>query len=355
MLRPTHHNTVTHREEWLKPTGETRWVGATFPDIDPYYSTIQGAIDASSAGDTVWVHNGTYEEDLILADNVYVFCEPGTVIQPPSSGRADRHIDVDGVNGYIFGYAEFSWPASSTSGQYQIAIRNSGTLTLECEKVDQTGAGTPDHPGIYVEGGSNLNVDIRGYVRKLEAYDTDYGASNINGYINELNLFTYTDTDVRGKLELDYIGQLVIGYGDSDPQFFRYQIRAKRMQTGSLITTIAGKAMLDLRIDRWVHTPSVAGQCNFTIADEANVLFSGVCRSWTAAGVNTGPFFQLLNNLVTLILENCVMETAHTDWISATMPTSTYIAYGSYANQPAGTNVSAFGGLSVNQNVNVKA
>lgn len=87
--------------DWSEPLnvsiiGQTLYVGGSGPGN---YSSIQSAIDASSSGDTVYVYNGTYYENVVVDKSLILVGENrnSTTINAGWNGNAVR-INADWVN-----------------------------------------------------------------------------------------------------------------------------------------------------------------------------------------------------------------------------------------------------------------
>jgi len=76
--------------------GKTLYVGGSGPNN---YTKIQDAIDDSSDGDTVFVYNGTYNENVVVNKSIHLIGEDRniTIIDGEGSGYVVR-IDADWVN-----------------------------------------------------------------------------------------------------------------------------------------------------------------------------------------------------------------------------------------------------------------
>lgn len=331
--------------------GATRYVSPQYNGKGIWHKKIQEAITAGSNGDIILVYPGTYAEDLILKSNQTLYFMPGATVVPPADGgavpRNDHHIDVNGVNGYIRGYGEFLFTSTSTPTQYQISVRNSGTLYLECDRVTYSGGGRPVHVGVHADSGNILDLYIRKYLDKLQLIDTDFSNVTVNGWAYKIGNLEASGLDVLGILKCEYLDFFSWDYAGASPQTYRFQLSVGSFYTSTLTNTLSGKAKLSLKVGEWHHTPSVANEVRFTISDDAELLFEG--KGISRSPGNVGPFFNMTHAGATLILKDTVLYTDYINCITADVFVDAYF-YNSYSNASLHGNVGEYGGLSLNAN-----
>lgn len=122
------------------------------------YSTIQQAIDAASPGDTVFVYNGTYYENLVIKkDNLMLMGENRDTTVIDGSGSGDVvYVSVDCVN-----ISEFTLRNSGSHVDYPeydagIELRSSNKNTItNCNILT---SGSRVGIGIYLFNSSNNKI-----------------------------------------------------------------------------------------------------------------------------------------------------------------------------------------------------
>ena len=134
----------------------TRYVGGGGPGN---YTTIQAAIDDAGPGDTVFVYNGTYLENLVVnrtlsllgedrettivqgngtGDVIHVSADwvniSGFTFRDGGSGVGDAGMDLDEAENCNISYNKVTW-----SGEYGILLTSSGSNTISNNDVFSTG------------------------------------------------------------------------------------------------------------------------------------------------------------------------------------------------------------------------
>jgi len=152
--------------------GDTLYVGGSGPGN---YSKIQDAIDDASDGDTVFVYNGTYYENLIVNKTVYL------------TGEDRNSTIIDGNEGGDVVYISADWV--NISG---LTIRNSGlgpgdagidihsnSNTLSDNIISYNGQG-PGSGGILIWGSiSNNSITGNNISNNYAGICLSYSSSNI--------------------------------------------------------------------------------------------------------------------------------------------------------------------------------
>jgi parallel beta-helix repeat protein len=133
----------------LTNSGKTLYVGGSGPGN---YSTIQAAINAADAGDTVFVYNDSspYYETLVVDKSIYLIGEEKntTIID---GHKNDEHIIALAVgNSTVSGFTI----QHSRTGKDGIWIESDNNLILNCNLIDN------DDEGIYIGDGSKNNNHI---------------------------------------------------------------------------------------------------------------------------------------------------------------------------------------------------
>ena len=87
-ITPSTGTTLKQKSSILTIRGNTLYVGGSGPDN---YTTIQGAINDANDGDTVFVYNGTYYENIVVDKSINLVGEDNekTTIDGNKSGNVD--------------------------------------------------------------------------------------------------------------------------------------------------------------------------------------------------------------------------------------------------------------------------
>lgn len=138
---------------------------------NPCYTTIQNAVDAANAGDTVIVKDGTYEENVVVNKKLSIMSEGGPkncVVQVSDSNKDGFLLKADNVT--IKGFTIIgSKSISSSSGIYLSGITNGSVINNNISK---------NKFGIYVDVSNyntirDNNVTVQTYIG-IEVSDSDY-------------------------------------------------------------------------------------------------------------------------------------------------------------------------------------
>ncbi len=161
----------------LPEAGATvRFVGGGGPGN---YTTIQGAIMGSNPGDTVFVYNGTYRENLIVHKSLDLVGEDRKATLVDGGGTEVINVTSDWVN--ITGFTITN--ASSGAG---IRLYNNQNCTISDVNLSNLGLGIWFH---FSDGNTIVNNS---------AFNVTYGIYAVGGDQNDisLNTFSWTDTGI---------------------------------------------------------------------------------------------------------------------------------------------------------------
>ena len=189
--------------------GAQREVGPGQP-----YGTIQSAINASSSGDTVNVHNDTYAENVTInVANLYLVAntQRGPVIDPTSTGNA---ITVSSSGVTVDGFEITGWNPVST--EQTDGIRNSGhngVSVLNCEIHDGPSA-SHSASGIYVRNSASFLASGNYLYSLKKGLNITSGHSTDGTYANGIILSNNEihDNSVDG---IDILGQYITIRGNN--------------------------------------------------------------------------------------------------------------------------------------------
>jgi parallel beta-helix repeat protein len=146
---------------WLEPLEDRCVPSVLNVGASQTYSTIQAAINAAKAGDTIRVHSGTYAEQLTITKNNLTLTTtgPDATIQAPASfsGPSRAIIDINGATGVVINdfiiTAGSNGPAVIDAG---IQIEGGGSARITKNHIThiQDGVaanlGNPDGVGILI-------------------------------------------------------------------------------------------------------------------------------------------------------------------------------------------------------------
>ena len=120
---------------------DTLYVGGSGPNN---YTTIQSAIDDASAGDTIYVYNGIYYENVIVSKTLDLVGESReNVIVDGGGGGKVVYLTVDEVSITNF---------KIRNGEYGVYLSSSLNSIVNCESYSNT------RYGIYFDSSSNNNI-----------------------------------------------------------------------------------------------------------------------------------------------------------------------------------------------------
>ncbi len=156
--------------------------------IDSPFSTIQAAVTAAVAGDTVIVHPGTYSESIVLKTGVNFYFYPGVILQA-SSGTAAITDNNVAVTSKIDGFGEIR--ATGTAGATAtVNIQNTGSnVILRAKEIYGEYRGV-DAKGTLIilsditVSGTNEGIRLSGAACTLtyQGNITVTGSANTGGY-----------------------------------------------------------------------------------------------------------------------------------------------------------------------------
>lgn len=108
--------------------------GAAY-DFSKHYLTITAAASVASAGDTIFVFPGTYNESDFATGDLNFYFYPGAVVTS-SSGLI---LNLTGGTTVIDGYGEFIFTGSGGFGQAALYVNNAD-LYMRCKSLQATGS-----------------------------------------------------------------------------------------------------------------------------------------------------------------------------------------------------------------------
>jgi hypothetical protein len=142
----------------------------------PGYNTIQSAVNASVAGDTIIVCPGTYNEQVTVTKSITLAGSGNSIIQPTSVGGDQNVVDISGS------------PISVTMSGFTVA----GPGNSGCDSI---------HTGIAVFGGANLNLSST-TIRDIT--DTPFGGCQ-NGEGIRIGTARYSTTPDVGSATINNV------------------------------------------------------------------------------------------------------------------------------------------------------
>jgi hypothetical protein len=145
----------------------------------PGYNTIQSAVNASAAGDTIIVCPGTYNEQVTVTQSLTLAGSGNAIIQPTTISSVSPDHDVVDISGAS---------TSVTMSGFTVA----GPGTAGCNSI---------HTGIAVFGGANLNLSST-TVRDIT--DTPFGGCQ-NGEGIRIGTARYSTTPDVGTATIDNV------------------------------------------------------------------------------------------------------------------------------------------------------
>jgi parallel beta-helix repeat protein len=141
----------------------TLYVGGVGPSN---YTAIQDAVNNASVGNTVYVFNGIYKEQVVIEKTISMIGEDvdATFIEVDSTGRG-IYIASDWVNVSGFTLLSKPWPPSSDPDIFGIELYESENCTILNNKLEL------NKKGVYlVDSDHNYVAD-------------NYGINNVDGYV----------------------------------------------------------------------------------------------------------------------------------------------------------------------------
>lgn len=150
------------------------------PEAEEGYSTIQAAVDAANAGDTIFVSPGTYVENLKIDKQVRIWSDSrnpaNTIIQPADPAESVVEITAERVTLSGFGVEDSEKAAILLAGAKNCFINNNRVQNSEYGILLQQGA----------EGNS-----INGNIITLNEIGIRFDGSNSNTVQDNLVAYNY--------------------------------------------------------------------------------------------------------------------------------------------------------------------
>jgi parallel beta-helix repeat protein len=197
------------------------------------YTTIKGAINAASAGDTIYVYNGVYNENFLITKQITLVGESNqsTIVRgvgnpnDPGIAITSNYVSVSYLRIENFGCGIFASPVSNTNiiyttitdsiiwGAYIEGDNNivSGNTIINCKN-----SGTYSDPsipkesyGISVTG--NNNIFTSNVITNISSSKKSYGIYGRGSY----NVFSYNKiTDIKDSQGFNSEGMDLYGTGN---------------------------------------------------------------------------------------------------------------------------------------------
>jgi trimeric autotransporter adhesin len=139
------------------------------------YATIQEAINAAAAGDTIMVAAGTYSENLSITKGLSLVAVGAVVLQPATGNAVVISGDLNGADVSITGF-EIVGTTSAPNQGIGVHVQHADVGTLTLDNVNIHGAGAY---GVFVEGGSA--TDAAAEVVITDSTFSNNGANGTNG------------------------------------------------------------------------------------------------------------------------------------------------------------------------------
>ena len=151
---------------------DTKFVSPSYPNSDPFYSTITDAINSGRGPFFIEVYPGTYNESITMVNGINIHCWPGVTIT--SSGAT---IDFTSSSFYkvsFTGQAIIEGTGSGETINYTNTSGGTGSkINFECSEVN-----SPNGTGIYAystASNSYLNFSVGKIFSKQYAAFTNLG------------------------------------------------------------------------------------------------------------------------------------------------------------------------------------
>lgn len=169
--------------------------------------SIQAAINNASNGDTICVEAGTYEEQIVINQDLDLVGQPGVTVQAPEDldfynvpeNDADYAPIVGAIGGTIGDGEDVDWEVTGAdtievnisglairgneegpSGRYAAIFARNANGSIQDNDVDKIFFGGRVSLGVMVYGDSELDIlnnELRGHVRAGIAANGDFGES----------------------------------------------------------------------------------------------------------------------------------------------------------------------------------
>ena len=227
------------------------------------YLTIQEGIDAASPGDTVFVYNGTYYENVVVDETINLTGEDkNTTTVNANSSRHGIYVQADWVN--ITGFTVTN-SASGAGGYGGILIYNVTNCRVFNNVVVE------NQIGIYIWSSSNNTITNNSVSDNLAGIDARYKSDNI----------IITSNDISGN----YHGIFV--YSSSNHNINGNDV--SDCEGGIVIVNSTGVAVMDNTLS---NTSGILSRLSANITISHNVINSGFGKIQIESSSN----ISLLNN-----------------------------------------------------------
>lgn len=132
------------------------------------FSSINAAILAASFGDTVFISNGSYSEDVILKDGVNLASISGNYNKVIVTGKVSISLGVCHVSNITL----------NTNGDYALDVNGTGSVTLNVFSCSLTGADN------NIINATNSNSTVNFYECHIAAASPFHGFDISNGFVS---------------------------------------------------------------------------------------------------------------------------------------------------------------------------
>ena len=170
------------------------------------YTTIQAAVTAAAAGDTISVGAGTYAESVAVNKGVIILGVGATTIVAPPSGSPGFVVTAHD--------ATIRDLKVTAYGAESIGVWAADDLTIDNVQVDMTG-GVAGVPGIYVRGTDPYNGSASGPSNRLKVVKSTITVEgSCNGLFASPSSSAHTGWVIGGSV-LDANTMVSLGGGNS--------------------------------------------------------------------------------------------------------------------------------------------
>lgn len=300
-LRTTHHVRARAAAPAVN-TGTTRWVSnttalGTAPGTscaDPGYATISDALSAASAGDTIEVCAGTYDEQLVIQQAVTIQAKGPVTVAGPASPASPTSCDTqDGGPGApnqdvvdicgtgtvkISGLTiQGGWPSNVCYDEiYGVAVLGGANLIMSNSTVENIG-GDPQTDGC--QGGVGIEVGLA-----LSGTTADAGTATLNNDV--VNTYQKNGITVDGKGSNATINNATVTGAGETPAIAQNGIQVSDFATAKISTgSVSGNECDDTGGGCGPDGFTQVQSCGILLFDAGKVSVSGTNSSANDIGV----------------------------------------------------------------------